>query len=475
MKKIFLLPLALIILLAILPAHSDRTEATEKILLDITQLIVSKDKIASFSFSMRRDDILKIEATKEAGKKKTSVDDIDIKIISPTGRVQKYERKGQAEILLDENGDWRVDFVGPPKNLLLLKNNLTIGIKITKSSKDATPSDFMQINQLFIGSKIEEQPIFKYAVTKGDRWEMESSGNFDFKMPAIAAKSETFSGLKRNFEIGSEGEKTFAITRWGSGTVTLKRVYAKPSQSDAGATTGNTPPTSPTEDKKDAAEDPTKKLQDLMEKSKNSSDSAQIAALKDMMKLIAEMNKKDSITIPEQAFMPLNEELLVPPTNNITTSNCACKALRIEEAQFWVFWLGVGETAKTTYKETDNEFKTTMASNKRGRDLNDAYARLLIGKKNFDEKFKSNVFPRMGLDGEDVEYAVVNGDNKSKFENNQSYTPFNSMAGSGINSDYGNATAPKEDLYICLRNNNLNTPVKVFFRYEGFNTTIEER
>lgn len=163
---------------------------------------------------------------------------------------------------------------------------------------------------------------------------------------------------------------------------------------------------------------------------------------------------------------------------NDKSNDCSCRKVKWDaDATLYIAWIGVGDDIKTAFEEKKAEnSKTSMTG--AATSMNDFISEAI------KDAYKDGSFSKLRRDIQDyypsheqdnykkyfsemAEFALVDEENKVRFEQKQDYVAHNGVGGF-IKSNLTISQPANETMYLCARNNNLYTPVELFFIYQPF-------
>jgi|GEM_PF-3443833 len=144
-------------------------------------------------------------------------------------------------------------------------------------------------------------------------------------------------------------------------------------------------------------------------------------------------------------------EIVVPARRNIIKGSRVCVPIPIVlETHVWAYWIGVENGLK-------DELKKDIPT------LLDRYV-----ESKFVDSTSRDVFPRTSFD-DDIEYAIVDQNNKELFETTTDrWKARSSSKGKRLSSVHGILRTPREELYLCLCNDNEYSDVVVHFAHGSY-------
>ena len=199
--------------------------------------------------------------------------------------------------------------------------------------------------------------------------------------------------------------------------------------------------------------------------------------------LIENTKEKESVEVYTQGMNDI--EIVLGPEGNLFKNNknsssdsrhCSELLLRGTNYNKWFYWIAVGENAKETFEIESEKFSRQNGGRKQlvqakgeyyyymGDPENPRINPPLPNLRNYGNYFT-----------EDVEYAVVDFDNKELFLKGLKYRQENISRSKYVLVDSGwaiNPPNPDVQYFVCFHNNNERTPVKVIFKY--FTIDIEK-
>lgn len=205
-----------------------------------------------------------------------------------------------------------------------------------------------------------------------------------------------------------------------------------------------------------------------------------------MAKAIEEMNKEKEYVIINPGDMGEIEVELGPADNLFKTSknkpsssrSCHELVLRSTHNQ-WFYWVAVGDKAEDIFEENNEKYYKSTGQTKT---LTKAKAEYIYYMQDPTKRLSDPDFPTevMYPDAfvEDVEYAVVDEFNRTRFLKGQRYNKLNYRPKQFVTVDQGFTFTPfstDEIYHVCFSNNNKRTPIKVYFRYFTINAEKEMR
>ncbi len=169
---------------------------------------------------------------------------------------------------------------------------------------------------------------------------------------------------------------------------------------------------------------------------------------------------------------------LFKKNKNATKESRHCEELSIRPGVYnkWFYWIGVGENAGETFVLESEKFSKLNGGRK---ELIQAKAEYYYFMGDPQNPRVNPPFPNLRnypkYFTEDVEFAIVDLQNKDKFLRGIPYRKVNISRAEYIKVDSGwTITPPNPDTlyYVCFHNNNERTPIKLVFKY--FTIDIEK-
>ena len=447
------------------------------IFLEIQNVSLSKDKPATFLGFFQKDETITINYSLSNNSKQAVLADITTKLIDlKSGEIRSF-RSGQ-NITVNNTGNFKIEFSSTKQ--------VALNINAFKSidNEGIGKLEVLKLNKCFIDEKKNGKPNFKQTIQlkANDQLSISSSDPKSSMLVCyIPRTGETYLVKdKPLIDILDDGNYSieFYIDR---GSVSWlkqakegigldgKDFYFSDINVSRIRQSANTAQTKSAEVAKKEAFNPAvmlessnKQFKEIMEKGELDAE----ARNKMMADLIGILAKKDTLVNtllgPPTAF---NEE--VPAKLNYVKTNKVVKELEIDEsAAFWMFWIGTGDGAELAFKD-----KNQKTMNERTKPIFKIFSEKIIKAQNIS----ISTFPMQqeypeGL-YEDIEFAIVDELNKDRFLRGEPYSPFTELTcGKSITTSFGFAKVPesKNQLYLCMANNNKVSPVQVNFQLQTF-------
>lgn len=206
-----------------------------------------------------------------------------------------------------------------------------------------------------------------------------------------------------------------------------------------------------------------------------------------LMSAIADMTReKEFVTVNPGLAGDHNIELgpaenLFRKNKNIKTENRQCIELTLRSTHNqWFYWVAVGENADELFETNDDKYYRSTGQTKNLLKSKAEYYYYSVADptaQKINPPFPTKqMYPDEFV--EDVEYAIVNDFNKMRFLNGEKFQAMNRSSSQFVSTDEGWVfTPPNGDIlyHACFHNNNVRTPIKVYFKYFVINTEKEIR
>jgi len=451
-------------------------------ILDLQCVYVDKGRSAVFLINLDKGDFVSTSWVLGKGSKAAN-SDLEVKLIDLTSNEIRYLAHQKA-LRADNKGKYKVEFNS--------KKLAYLDLKISKSNDPTLESPgsvtHLKSNAIFIDEKKSNEPAFKqvlklkagdqvaissadpkanllqcylprtgevFAVKDKPVIEITDDGNYSFEFYVDRNSPGLFKRLKE--EVGLDSKNFYfsdlSLIR------TRPAIASNPTTATTGAATTKTQEAfNPTA----LIESSNKQLAEMMERSKM--DNAEREKfLEEMANRF--MMKDTAYTSNLGASMNIKKE--VSGELNYAKGNRIAEKLEIDQGHYWIYWLGVGDGGEKAFKEKNQAAMETG----QGKSIFKLFSERIIKNQPTNsslfptvEQFPSELF-------EDVEYAILDEINKNHFLRGEPYTPFDALTqGIEVTTHFGFAKVPdgKQELYLCVANNNKMSPVNVFFQYQTF-------
>lgn len=479
--------------------------------LNINSIRVSKDYPASFVIDLYSNDVVSIKYSKISGK--GNMDDLVVKVVDlnlqEPETLKEIDRSGR-NFAAPYDGKYRIDFIYRGKGGIRLIRERFIELKISVDNdgyfdlEDGETREVLHATACVIDEGKDKAMQLGYFLTEGDRITIgcddSKSAFLQLYIPQLGKNYSI--GSSKTIEISKDSYYSFHffLQEGESGSILnfkdlLKDadilfqdliIYREKAISfdpiGSSGTFGDADASNVDEDE-DEEEDVSLEqdfldIEKMMENSnKGSAETTKMIAemMMEMQKKQEEMLNKKNISTEVYAT-ELEEDLLLEPELNFAKQdlNKQCIELNTFNSNYnlWFYWVGVGDEAAKAFEEHNEKISKSFRQ-----PLMNAYAEYLYYKYSSDETVKTRSKPNFPEEAdfpqylkEDIEYAIVDYENKRKFENGQRFRKKNvsSKRAKSITADFGVCSKPDstdEILYFCAKNNNKATAVNVHFRY----------
>lgn len=457
--------LLLLLITAILSPAFQYSASYGGILLKVQNLAVSKKTPARFLLSLEPNEDLHFNFLVRGKKENISIRIINL---SEGERVVNIINAGNADkpVLIGRRGEYALEVRSEAGGSDFV--DLTVSSGLEHKNPDHKPIRALKMTSCYVEKKdeIKGQPKFFLYLKKGDHIVVSSTAAdaAQVKM-SFVQKGERFAiNAGKEIAIETDGEYSFGLysEKKGSGflgigtkmqeavledllitRVPFSPIAAETAKSLAGSTSGKDGNTG-------AADDKTKGME---------------SALSDLGAALAQLSKKDS-TYEVVSTNVVEIDTLVGPALNPLDSNCMCLPLRDINfgnpvPELWVYQIATGNN-KAFFLEFNKK-----ANGARG-------VLWLYAKGLYNANDKNMRLPQILPSGrvlpapeESIEYAIVDEANVAAFHQGE-YARYHELGNRFTFLDFGNAEIPPFVPYLCLRNPNKLTPVRVYFKYESF-------
>lgn len=482
-------------------------------IVDIASIKVSKSYPASFVIDLEKGDIITVKYAKVGGKADIAKMTVQVIDLNKQDEVvaASFQRSGR-DFLAPYDGKFRIDFTYNGKSGLLRTRYLDISLSIDLDGFDGLEEGESREMLHCVSCTIEdsEQNAFRmnYFLNKGDKMVISSA---DSKAPFLKLK---VTQLAKMFSLG--GPTTITVPKDG---IYSFKFYLEEDSENAGlfnwkellqqndflfndlsifreraidmealarkAAENNS---NNSEDLLSNSDDPNSEETDpfkafdfeaiMADQSKSAEERNRLylEAMREQQTLMLEIANRKNIRV-DVSSIPGDIEMDLEPEFNFATDkragNRQCQEIAIQPTDFdvWFYWIGVGNEAEKAYDEhNDNIYEIYNAplSTVAAENIYATLSQNPNAKKRKNPGFPTEVsFPDYLY--EDVEYAIVDFNNKQKFLAGQRYSKLNSPSRKTtyVTADNGfSVKAPMgAEMYFCACNNNKATPIHIFFKY----------